>query len=234
MLGPEHPDTAQTLNAWAYLDYVLVHDVLSGTLFHTGPNGLRSKEDQLEYVRGKRVEAEALFRRALAIREKVLGPEHPDTAQTLSYLGNFYLGEGRPDEAEPLYRKALEILTRVRGSEHPYTAENLNNLAGVLDERGQLQEAKALAWRSFKIRKKVLGPETTATAQSLTSLAHFAQQEGQYRRAEILLRHAHATYEKIYGPDDPDPKGILLKSLISAPFWDVLLRPRSCSRGRWP
>ncbi len=207
VLGPEHPDTAETLNAWAYLDFVIVGDVSNGILYHTGPNGPRSKEDQLQYARSKEVEAEARFRRALAIREKVLGAEHPDTAQTLSYLGLLFYKQGKTSEAEQLFRKAVEILTKARGNEDPETAENLNNLAVVLDRLSQRKEAKALTWQAFKIRKKVIGRQTTATVQSLANLARIAQSEGNYRRAELLYRRAHDILEMIYGPDDPEPKG---------------------------
>jgi hypothetical protein len=38
--------------------------------------------------------AETLYRRVLAIREKVLGPEHPDTAASLTALGATLALEG--------------------------------------------------------------------------------------------------------------------------------------------
>src|SRR5438552_1019946 len=37
---------------------------------------------------GRSIEAERLYRRALAIREKTLGPDHPDTAATLQGLAD--------------------------------------------------------------------------------------------------------------------------------------------------
>ena len=37
-------------------------------------------------TQGKYAEAEPLYKRALAIREKTLGREHPDVAQSLNYL----------------------------------------------------------------------------------------------------------------------------------------------------
>jgi tetratricopeptide (TPR) repeat protein len=52
----------------------------------------------------------------LAIREKVLGPEHPDVAQSLNNLGELYRIQGRYAEAEPLLKRALAIRERVLGS----------------------------------------------------------------------------------------------------------------------
>ena len=39
---------------------------------------------------GDYAKAEPLYRRALAIREKALGPEHPDTATSLNNLAGLY------------------------------------------------------------------------------------------------------------------------------------------------
>src|SRR5690606_33023899 len=57
--GPEHPDTADAVNALAVI----------------------------YYRQGRDAGAEPLYRRALAISEKVLGLEHPRTAISLANLG---------------------------------------------------------------------------------------------------------------------------------------------------
>jgi tetratricopeptide (TPR) repeat protein len=75
-LGPEHPDTATSLNNLA---------------------GLYLEQGRYE-------EAEPLYERALEIRERVLGPEHPDTAMILNNLAELYREQGRYEEAERLTR----------------------------------------------------------------------------------------------------------------------------------
>ena len=45
-------------------------------------------------TQGEYAEAEPLYRRALAIREKALGPEHPDTAHGLNNLAELYDTQG--------------------------------------------------------------------------------------------------------------------------------------------
>src|SRR3954470_19371642 len=52
---------------------------------------------------------EAKLKEAVAVREKVLGPEDPDVAQSLANLANLYRDQGRLAEAEPLYRRALAV-----------------------------------------------------------------------------------------------------------------------------
>jgi tetratricopeptide (TPR) repeat protein len=59
-----------------------------------------------------------LYKRALAIDEKALGPEHPAVAIRLSNLATLYNDQGRYAEAEPLYKRALAISEKVFGPEH--------------------------------------------------------------------------------------------------------------------
>jgi hypothetical protein len=61
----------------------------------------------LLHVQGRRSEAEPLYLRALAIRERVLGPGHPSTLGTLASLAALYDAEGRHDEAEALRVRAV-------------------------------------------------------------------------------------------------------------------------------
>src|SRR5689334_2314447 len=80
---------------------------------------------------GKYIEAEPLYKQALAIHEKVLGSDHPDMAISLNNLAELYRSQGKYIEAEPLYKQALAIREKVLGSDHPYTAISLNNQAGL-------------------------------------------------------------------------------------------------------
>jgi tetratricopeptide (TPR) repeat protein len=51
--------------------------------------------------------ARPLYERALAIREKGLGPDHPDTAQSLNNLaGQLYDQGGRRTDAAPPKRRS--------------------------------------------------------------------------------------------------------------------------------
>ena len=65
---------------------------------------------------GRYADAEPLYKRALAVREKTLGPDHPDVAQTLNNLALLYYNQGRYAEAEPLYKRALAIYEKALGS----------------------------------------------------------------------------------------------------------------------
>jgi hypothetical protein len=58
---------------------------------------------------GESAKAEPLLKRALAIREKALGPDHPHVAQSLENLANLYRASERNAEAEVLEQRAAKI-----------------------------------------------------------------------------------------------------------------------------
>ncbi len=75
--------------------------------------------------------------RALAIRERALGPNHPDTANSLHCLAVLYDNQGKYMQAEPLYQRALAIRERVLGPDHPTTVlvrENYESLKERMNE----------------------------------------------------------------------------------------------------
>ena len=53
-------------------------------------------------AQGRYAQAEPLYNRSLAIREKTLGPDHPDVAATLENMEALYRKSGREKEAEAL------------------------------------------------------------------------------------------------------------------------------------
>ena len=80
--------------------------------------------------------AEPLYRRALAIWETQLGPDHPDVARCLSNLADFYHERGRLSAAESLYTRALATLEKALGQNHPQVAVVGQNLADVYRAHG--------------------------------------------------------------------------------------------------
>ena len=152
---------------------------------------------------GDYAKAEPLYRRALAIHEKALGPEHPDTATSLNNLAGLYNSMGDYAKAEPLYRRALAIREKALGPEHPATATSLNNLAGLYRAMGDYAKAEPLYRRALAIREKALGPEHPSTATSLNNLAELYKAMGDYAKAEPLYRRALAIREKALGPEHP-------------------------------
>jgi len=152
---------------------------------------------------GRYGEAEPLYRRALAIRERALGPDHPDTAKSLNDVANVLEETGRYGEAESLYRRALAIREQALGPDHLDTAQSLDDLATLLYQAGRYGEAEPIFRRVLAIREKALGPDHPDTATSLGNLGGLLDTTGRYGEAEPLYRRALAIREKVLGPDDP-------------------------------
>src|SRR6266540_3002275 len=155
--------------------------------------GLREK--------GQYGKAIPLAERALAIRQKTLGAEHPDTPTSLDNLAYLYYEKGDYAQAEPLYRRALAIREETLGAEHPDTATVLNNLALLYYQKGDYAQAELLYRRALAIREKTLGAEHPLTAGSLNSLANLYYDKGDYAQAEPLYRRALAIRQNTLGAE---------------------------------
>jgi tetratricopeptide (TPR) repeat protein len=153
--------------------------------------------------RAEYAQAEPLYQRALAIDERALGAEHPDTAASLNNLAVLYYDQAQYNDAEPLFRRALAIRESVLGPEHPNAATTLNNLAELYRTQGHHQEAEPLYRRALAIREKALGTEHPDTAGSLNSLAVLLDNQGKPAEAEPLYRRSLAIREKALGPSHP-------------------------------
>ncbi len=92
--------------------------------------------------------------RALAIEEKVLSPDHPDSASTLNTLALLYQSQGRYGDAEPLFQRALTINEKALGPMHPRLAQALENYALLLRDTQRDAEAEKLEARANAIRAK--------------------------------------------------------------------------------
>ncbi|NEP51464.1 MAG: tetratricopeptide repeat protein, partial [Moorea sp. SIO3C2] len=69
------------------------------------------------YQQGKYSEAIPLAKKALGIRQQVLGEEHHSVATSLQNLALLYFRQGRYQEAEPLYQQALDLRKRLLGDQ---------------------------------------------------------------------------------------------------------------------
>ena len=152
---------------------------------------------------GRYDEAEPLYRRALAIGEKAIGPHHPEVGTRLNNLANLLHDQGNYRDAEPLFRRAIAIDEKALGPNHPSVATDLNNLASLLHDQGNYKEAEPLYRRALAIDEKALGSNHPGVATDLNNLASLLYTQGNYRDAEPLLRRAIAINEKVLGPNHP-------------------------------
>ena len=103
-------------------------------------------------IQGQYAEAAPLYKRALKIKEKALGPDHPSVATSLNNLGLLYRAQGQYAKAEPLFKQALKIYEKALGPDHSSVATSLNSLAGLYRATNRDEEAEALELRAARIR----------------------------------------------------------------------------------
>ncbi len=116
---------------------------------------------------GNLAEARPYYERALAVHEKALGPDHPDTALSLNNLGSLLDSMGNYIEARPYYERALAIREEALGPDHPDTAISIHHLGYLHRAMGNLAEARPYYERALAIREKALGPDHPDTAISV-------------------------------------------------------------------
>jgi tetratricopeptide (TPR) repeat protein len=156
------------------------------------------------YDQGRYNEGVLLAERALGIRERVLGPDHLDVAESLNNLAALYRRSTDFARAEALYQRSLAIREKALGPEHPDVALVLNNLASLYQDRGNYAPAAPLFQRALTIFEKALGPEHPDVATLLNNLAGLYRDTGDYARGEPLFKRALAIFEKALGPEHPD------------------------------
>ena len=121
--------------------------------------------------------AEKFARRALAIREKILGPDHidlvPDLASLLgpACLRQSHLNPRKLDEALGYYNRALSIVEKAGALPNPVWAEAISTHAGFHHASGRFGPAEQLYRQSLAIFEKVYGPDAR---QLILPLREFA------------------------------------------------------------
>ncbi|MFQ5749619.1 MAG: CHAT domain-containing protein [Planctomycetota bacterium] len=170
---------------------------------------------------GLYLEARPLLEHALAIREKALGLEHPDTATSLNDLALLLRIEGRYQEAQPLLERALAIYEKILGRQNPETARALNNLGVVICNQGHYEEAQRLYRRAIEIEETVQGPDRPETEATLRNLATLLLEQRRYEEAlpliERVLRNPLAHLDREL-PTMPEAERFRLLAVYGRPY----------------
>jgi len=178
VLGPDHLAVATSLDTLANF-YCRAHDDDNEQYLYDDNGQYFDDLDKGYFPYYNK--AEPLFKRALDIREKALGPNHLDVATSLDNLARFYKiksenrinyattdfngPQGHYVEAETLYKRSLEIREKVLGPDHPDVAKSLETLgyhyASFSEDFANgstenLAKAKALFERALKIRESAI------------------------------------------------------------------------------
>jgi nucleoside phosphorylase/tetratricopeptide (TPR) repeat protein len=147
--------------------------------------------------------AKALQERALRIKEKAYGPEHPAVASTLGNLGLLAQDQGDLAGARALQERALRIEEKAYGPDHPAVARTLGNLGWVTLEQGDPAEARQLYERALGIKERVCGPGHPEVAITLTDLGKLLARVGEPEQVAPLVERALSIFRERLGAKHP-------------------------------
>jgi tetratricopeptide (TPR) repeat protein len=176
---------------WKALADTSGEDAAAATIYHNLGG--------LNHSRGEFAAAEPFARRACEIRERLSGPDHPDTLADACALAGVLDGLGRYVESEPIYRHALTMF----GEMHPEVAVNLNNLAALRWAQGDAVEAESLYLRSLRIKRELLGDSHPDSALTLFNYASMLYDLDRQAEAHPMALRALRLFEAALEPSHP-------------------------------
>ena len=140
-------------------------------------------------AQGRYAEAEPLYQRSLAIREKALGPDHPDVGAVAQQPGRAVPGPG------PLRRGRAALQAQPRhpregaGARAPRRRHVAQQPGRAVPGPGPLRRGRAaLSSAASPSARRRWGPTTPTSARSLNNLAVLYRAQGRYAEAEPLVQ----------------------------------------------
>ena len=147
------------------------------------------------------------YKKALEIREEVLGKKHLDTAISYASIGLVYEKKGDYDKALEYHLKALEIYEEVLGKKHPDTALSYNNIGVVYEKKGDYDKALEYYLKALEIQEEVLGKKHPDTAASYSNIGNVYNLKGDYDKALEYHLKAVEVFEEVLGKKHPHTAG---------------------------
>jgi tetratricopeptide (TPR) repeat protein len=154
-------------------------------------------------VKGNFIEAESLYERALAIRQRELEEEHPDIAISLYNLGSVHYDQNEYADAELFYRQALQMGEKTLSPEDPRIARILHGMAILYWTKDNYAQAESLFKRALSIYERSRQPLQPQIAAVLNDLANFYSELRNYSDAEPLYKRALSIREEYLDSDNP-------------------------------
>jgi tetratricopeptide (TPR) repeat protein len=125
----EHENRRQCLQYLSHAQYILdrefperANESLYRLTFNVGEYFLQMS---------KYWDAEIQYRQALKLAQKVFGPDHTSTLDTVNNLGLLYSKQGKLVEAEQMYQRALQGYEKALGPDHTSTLSIVYNLGNL-------------------------------------------------------------------------------------------------------
>jgi tetratricopeptide (TPR) repeat protein/tRNA A-37 threonylcarbamoyl transferase component Bud32 len=179
------------------------------TLYRAGPNaavfeaGALTVQATSYAAIGAWDRALELDRRALAVRERQLGPEHTRVAGSLNNIGVALMATGAHEEAQNYFRRALTIREKLQGPDGLDVSHVLLSLAELERLTGRPAIARMHLEHVLAIRERVLGRNHLLVAEALHRLGALLTGQGEIGPALAMLTRARSITERSLGSTHP-------------------------------
>ncbi|KAL7271320.1 hypothetical protein RUND412_005928 [Rhizina undulata] len=145
------------------------------------------------------VQAEELYRRAIAVYEKARGKDHPSSLDTIQCMAYVLYVQERNDEALELYKRVLDGKEKASGRDHPSIFNVLNDMALVITSQGRHEEALEMLRRALDGKEKALGNDHFSTLETIQVIGNVFEAQGKYDDALQWYQRALVGMKKTLG-----------------------------------
>jgi non-specific serine/threonine protein kinase/serine/threonine-protein kinase len=147
----------------------------------------------------------------LPISERVFGPEHPITLNTLNNYGGAIRQQNRNEEARPYYERGVTLAYKLYGPDSYRTVIAERNLSLLLRDAGELAEAEKHARIAVDHAPKAFGADNAYRGIMHDSLATILVREHRFGDAEKELDRAWSILSnaKDFGPGHPRSQDVV-------------------------
>ena len=153
--------------------------------------------------------ARRLLERAVDIRRRVLGPEHPDTLNAQRLLARLEMYQGDYADAEKLLRVTYDGQKRVLGAEHLDSLQTASTLGGLYSQQGRYLEAEKLLSDLLERTRRVRGPDDPQTLAVMHNLGMAYDGEHSYGKEEEVWKNLLDARRRVLGSDHPSTIAVL-------------------------
>ncbi|MGQ4452438.1 tetratricopeptide repeat protein, partial [Streptomyces griseus] len=153
---------------------------------------------------GRWEEAGEVHREVAAQRDRVLGPDHPDTLASRYEIGLTLSRTGRAEEGLREFTRVAEGRERALGAEHPQTLAARQATAHALGRIGRHAEAHQVYEAVLAVRERVMGPDHPDTLRCRHNLAFNLCRLGRPEESWRVAREVAEARARLLGPTHPD------------------------------
>ncbi|WP_405927680.1 tetratricopeptide repeat protein [Streptomyces griseus] len=153
---------------------------------------------------GRWEEAGEVHREVAAQRDRVLGPDHPDTLASRYEIGLTLSRTGRAEEGLREFTRVAEGRERALGAEHPQTLAARQATAHALGRLGRHAEAHQVYEAVLAVRERVMGPDHPDTLRCRHNLAFNLCRLGRPEESWRVAREVAGARARLLGPTHPD------------------------------